>query len=197
MKPVAIEIAALVAVLAAVGARAIRLDSGVLAWSPVVAASAVLVIVLLLNPARWQLLPLLVVVLIVVVATARGYPIGIVAGLASLALIIVSLLLVLGFPGGRAPAPDGPFAVGTATVELARPAAEEEEGVRRLSVKAWYPANAPSGRVEPESVWVELRHLPDVPRIARLLLAYLGRVDTHSFPGAAAHTEGGRWPLLV
>lgn len=107
----------------------------------IVAVTALSILRLVNNSARWQMAPAYLAVAWLCVAVVTELPVGvrIVGGLVALALSTVSAALVVGFPLPSLPQPDGPFGVGVITT------AEERDirtaprmGRRRLFVTTWY-----------------------------------------------------------
>lgn len=151
-----------------------------------------------IGPFRWQMLPAETLILAVVVMLALGaQPDGagrIATVVLALAAAGVTFVLATGFPYAKLPAPDGPYAVGAVTLELARPTEQPGEADRRLLVKVWYPAEEASGR--PEALWSEMR-APGMPPPLRFFMGYLDAVETHTHAGAPIRADGAPYPLVI
>ncbi len=195
------EALATLAALAAMGALlfAPQIGAGRVAAIALAATAVVLAATLhVTGPFRWQMLPAEAMILAVVVMLSLGaQPDGVgrnVAAVLSLAVAGLSAILATGFPLAELPAPSGPYAAGSITVELTRP--ESASGIedRRLIAKVWYPAEDASGR--PESLWSEAR-APGMPPPLRFLLGYLSGVETHTRTGASIRTDSAPYPVLI
>jgi hypothetical protein len=164
------------------------LDSFVLAFFLVL-------LVLALNPRRWQLAPAALALPVLFLQQRTHQAPDFVALGAGLVLVCLFAGLASGFPTGRPRGPDGPFKAGVAEIELTRPG-RSAEAARRLSIKAWYPAAPARPRLSGEPLWSDALSLQDLPAPVRALLGYLKGVNCHSLPGASL-APGAPHPLLV
>lgn len=188
--------------LAAISAMAALL------WAPQIGAGRTLTVALaaaavalaatlhVFGPFRWQMLPAEALIVAVAAMLALGAdPVGagrIAAAALSLMAVALTVALAAGFPLVTLPAPTGPHAVGTTTLELVRTAEPSE---RRLLVKIWSPAEPASGeRTEP--LWPELR-AAGMPGPLRFFMGYLDGVKTHSRTDAPIAAEGAPYPLVI
>ncbi|KLE31482.1 hypothetical protein AAW01_07855 [Aurantiacibacter gangjinensis] len=119
-------------------------------------AALAIVLVLVFEPWRWQLIaPLMLAVLAAIVAAWRLWREpkdrsrwrSILAGAAATSVLVVAFLPPLLFPLFDIPAPQGEQAVGTQTLSLLDPdrpdpTAEGAFGNRELSLQVWYPTDA-------------------------------------------------------
>jgi|WetSurMetagenome_2_1015567.scaffolds.fasta_scaffold26931_2 hypothetical protein len=197
MRTSIVEAAAIGGVSLALAERAVLPGSAPASWALSALGAGLLVIAIRINPRRWQLAPAGLVLLALVaqaliVRKGPDAPFFYVGAV----LLLLSAALAWGLPAGRPPAPDGPFKVGVAESELTRfglaPA-----GNRNLTIKLWYPATPEGKTGEAEPLWSELHLLPEIPGVARALLAYLTRIRTHSVVGANLAVGQGPFPLLI
>jgi predicted dienelactone hydrolase len=196
-----LETLTVLAALAAMGSLlfAPQLGGRTPALALAAAAVALAAILHIVGPFRWQMLPAEALILATVAMLALGAePAGLGKGAAlvlSLAAGALAVTLAAGFPLAKLPAPTGPYAVGTTTLELVRPASDAYALERRLLVKTWHPAEpAPGGRFEP--LWAELRS-PGMPAPLRLALGYFDGMETHSCPGAPIRIADAPYPLVI
>ena len=180
-------------------------------------AAALLVIVhLILEGYRWQMVPVYVVVAIMARVGGRllrkpapGLQIGPSGrsklGLLALIPVVLMALLPILVPVPKLPEPSGPFEIGTLSMyfvdedrtEIYGP---EPGGPRELMVQVWYPAD-PGPNAEPGS-WSE-----DIDQIGpanaeRLgfppfVLDHLVLAKTHSYPDAPLSPAEERYPVIL
>jgi len=178
-------------------------------------AFVALLLHLVLEGYRWQMIPLYLLVAATGVGGAgallspnpvefrrRSWP-GIALVGAALALAVASLLPAL-LPVPRLPSPSGPYAVGTVTVEMVDATRSEiysgsTNEPRRFLIQIWYPA-APERGARP-GPWMENAQIV-APAIAEWLnlphffLDHLKLARASSYPEAPADPSGAPYPLL-
>src|SRR5690606_7690448 len=134
-------LAAPAAIAAALYQAPLALASGA-AFAIVATAAVFALLRLARNPFRWQMIPAYLVILaalvIVIFDTDFETLTTHLSAATAWSACGLSVLLTIGFPLVRLPAPDGPYAVGAVVAELTR--ATEETESRKLRVKVWYPA---------------------------------------------------------
>ncbi len=170
----------------------------------VIATVAAIVLDLIVDGPRWQLVPAYLVLAVLLLAAPRQKPthlawriIG--AGVCGL-LMLTSAYLAVELPVLRLPAPDGPYAVGSffssltddSRIETFRPPAKRE-----LAVEVWYPAakSQQTGAYPAQSLWSELYTGPY--DLLSFFTAYLGRVHTHSHLGIPIAESAAPFPVLL
>jgi len=203
VRPSVIELAAIAAVLLSLAQRTLWPGSATATWILLGLGGSLVLIVLAINPARWQMTPAALVVL-ALLAQAIGAAIGgelvnrpgVLVLAFAVALLALSVMFSWGMPAGRLPAPSGRYAVGVAASVLTRPG-PSPDAARSLEIKVWYPATSEGKGLRFEPVWSDLRRLPEMPAVIRALLAYLGRIKTHSIIGATPDLRGGPHPLVI
>ncbi len=168
----------------------------------IVAVTALSILRLVNNSARWQMAPAYLAVAWLCVAVGTELPVGvrIVGGLVALVLSTVSAALVVGFPIPSLPQPDGPFAVGVITTTEERDVRTAPRmGRRRLFVTTWYPAEANLNQrhSEGEALWFEFHEAPGIPSGLRRLAGYLKQVRTHAIRGAHASRHAATAPVIL
>ena len=183
-----------------------------------IATDTLLVLHLLLEGYRWQMVPAYALSVGLVAARfmttrqpAQQQPwlplLG--RGLGYLAVVLAMAPPLL-FPVPRLPAPGGPFEVGTVTFQWTDPAREEQYNVvpdpanpgdrREVMVQVWYPALPAAGA--DTAPWMNRLDLTG-PLIARFLglpsffLDHARLVKTHAYPDAPLDPAGGRYPLVI
>ncbi len=178
------------------------------------AAALILVLHLLLEGYRWQMVPAYALTIILVVAGALSLQKSVPAWLAVLGRALGGLAVILAilppflFPVPRLPEPGGPYAVGTVKFQWADPAREEAynpdpnapAAPREVMVQLWYPAlPAPNAQTSP---WMERLDVvgPEVARnlgLPPFFLDHAGLVRTHTYAAAPPDPAGGRYPVVV
>jgi predicted dienelactone hydrolase len=184
-------------------------------WLPI--AAALLVIVhLIVEGYRWQMVPVYVVVAIMARVGGRllrkpapGLQIG-VSGRPKLGLLALIPVVLMALPPALVPVPSlpepsGPYEIGTVSLYLVDEDRTEIYGLepggsRELMVQVWYPAD-PGPDTEPGS-WTE-----DIDQIGpanaeRLgfppfVLDHLALAKTHSYPDAPLSLAGERYPVIL
>jgi predicted dienelactone hydrolase len=172
---------------------------------PVVAAQ------LLVEGARWQLVPAYALTVLVALAwlvrTAapgrvgrRGTGVAAAAGVLALAVATVLPVVV---PVWSLPTPTGPYGIGTRTyhwVDTARPDVftADPDDRRELVVQLWYPADPTASAprapyLQDGSVLGPLARLMGLPGFA---LQHFAHVRTHAVPDAPV-AGAGRYPVLL
>ena len=178
------------------------------------AADLILVLHLLFEGYRWQMVPAYALTVILTafrfIALQKSVPEWLAVagrGLAALA-VAVAVLPPLLFPVPRLPEPGGPFAIGTVTyhwtdparLELYNPDLDAPEAPRELMVQLWYPATpAPDAETAP---WMDRLDVagPIVARFLRLppfFLDHANLVRTHTYPDAPLDPSGGPYPVVM
>jgi len=165
---------------------------------------------------RWQMLPLYLLAAGLFLFSlpyllARRPPvqrsIGKPSLFVALGLLLTALAIALPvlFPIPQAPAPSGPYPVGTLTLDLTDESRRElysgdPQAPRRFLVQLWYPAQAPTGgetapwmeqadQVAPAIArWV---HLPD------FFLDHLRYAPSSAYPGAPLSEVEDKYPVLL
>lgn len=189
-----------------------RYHSRRLRWLPLAAALA-LVLHIILEGYRWQMLPAYLLVVVLALLTfvsillpqrpVKSHALRVSGGALALLWLMLSIALPYALPVPRPKAPTGPYAVGTRSVHLvddSRPEIFSEQVTHReLMVQVWYPA-----QIEADSERAPFIERVDVagPAIARRLdlppfiFGHLNLVRTAAYldvPPAA----GGPFPLLI
>jgi predicted dienelactone hydrolase len=215
MRPleIVLSIANLLALVAAAVPR-----FGAMSWTRQLAplALAVAVVQVLVEGARWQMVPAYVLsALLVVVRLARGHTplalehgiaaraaVGLVVGLGALWLAL-SIALPTLIPVFRFPRPTGPYAIGTVTyhwVDTARAElfTADPSDRREVMVQLWYPARgdpyARRARYVPHAEALE--PLARLLRLPGFALSHLKYVATNAIP-AAAMADSDPFPVLI
>jgi predicted dienelactone hydrolase len=199
------ELSALVLLVVRLPARAARLRHLALLPLPVLAVQ------LLVEGARWQLVPayalsglLAIAWLVRTAAPGRVGRFGAgVAGAAGVLVLAVATALPALVPVFALPAPTGPYGIGTRTyhwVDTARPDVftADPDDRRELVVQLWYPAETdPSAPRAPylqdAGVLGPLARLMGLPEFA---LRHFAHVRTHAVPDAPV-AGAGRYPVLL
>jgi len=168
----------------------------------IVAVTALSIVRLVNNSARWQMVPVYLAVAWLCVAVVTELPIGmrIIGGVVALLLSTMSTGLVVGLPIPRLPQPDGPFGVGMITTTEERDVTTaSRRGRRRLFITVWYPAEVHSAQRHPEgeALWSEFREAPGIPSGLRRLTGYLRQVRTHAIRGAHASRQSTTAPVVL
>lgn len=168
----------------------------------IVAATALSIVRLVNNSARWQMVPAYLAVTWLCVAVVTELPTGmrIIGGVAALLLSAMSAALAIGLPIPSLPQPDGPFGVGTITTTEERDVTTAScMGRRRLFITVWYPAEANPVQRHPEgeALWSEFREAPGIPLMIRVLTGYLKQVRTHAIRGAHASRYATTAPVVL
>ncbi|WP_027661418.1 alpha/beta hydrolase [Salinispora fenicalii] len=166
----------------------------------IVAVTALSILRLVNNSARWQMAPGYLAVVWLCVAVVTELPVGvrIVGGLVALLLSTASAALVVGFPIPSLPQPDGPFGVGMITTTEERDVGTAPRmGRRRLFVTTWYPAEANLTQRRGEALWSEFHEAPGIPSGLRRLAGYLKQVRTHAIRDAHASRHATTAPIVL
>ncbi|MBN2394459.1 MAG: dienelactone hydrolase family protein [Anaerolineae bacterium] len=173
------------------------------------ASGLCLVVHLLFEGYRWQMLPVYTATVGLAVVTLRLHPNGEKpfkrAGLilALIALILgVALLLLLPVP--RFPRPGGPYPIGTVTyhwIDASRVESygDAPGGSRELMVQVWYPAEPTRGRPER---WLAggvatSRAMAAWSRFPRFLIDQTALAYTHAYAGAPISDHQTVYPVVV
>ena len=187
-----------------------------LAWLAPLACGG-LVLQLLVEHYRWQLVPLYTLTGVLLVLSLprllqpRRAPapvrrrrswLGGLLGLVVLAVVAAPPVL---FPVPRLPSPGGPYAIGTVTFQWTDPTrpeiyADDPHAVRSIMVQMWYPATpAPGAHTGP---WMDRLDVAG-PTIARYLnlpsffLDHVGLVVTNSYPDAPLNPGQAPYPVVI
>ncbi len=180
-----------------------RYHSRRLRWLPLTAALA-LVLHIILEGYRWQMLPAYLLVVVLALLTfvsvllpqrpVRSQALRVSGGALALLWLVLSIALPYALPVPRPKAPTGPYAVGTLSAHLvdeSRPESFSEQVTHReLMVQVWYPA-----QIDADSERAPFIDHIDVagPAIARRLnlppfiFGHLNLVHT------AAYLDARRW----
>ena len=180
-------------------------------------AAALLVIVhLIVEGYRWQLVPVYVVIAIMARVGGRllrkpapGLQIGVSgrpkAGLLALIPVVLMALPPILVPVPRLPEPPGPYEIGTVSMYLVDEDrteiyGSEPGGPRELMVQIWYPAEPDTG-AEP-GPWTEDFDQIGPATAQRLdfpsfVLDHLSLADTHSYPEAPLSSAEEQYPVIV
>jgi dienelactone hydrolase len=200
-----LERAALVVASSGIAAGLFGPTGGWPALAIMAVAGAICAVRLATGPYRWQMVPAYLAVAGWFASTALidepGYLVAAGEGIG----VAVAAVLTTGLPMPRLPPPDGPFAVGTISAEITRPAPRctgpDTIGPRDLFVKVWYPADL-AGAPRPaarEPLWPELHTAGTrgIPPILRALGRYLRRVPTHAHLAARLAAGESPHPVLI
>ncbi len=177
-------------------------------WLNWLSVTAVLLVILhlILEGYRWQMVPAYLLVAGLTVWTLSGRKMPLIISIGSLIGLVVAVALPVLLPVPRPLAPTGPYAVGTAVYHLTDPARDEiytddPADKRELMVQVWYPAQPPQSGTNP------VRYLEDIavagPVIARrlqlpaFLLDHLNLAYSQSFPEAIIAADGGAFPVII
>ncbi|WP_370325411.1 dienelactone hydrolase family protein [Euzebya sp.] len=202
MRP--LEIVLIVVAVVAVGWPSGR--SRVVGLGVALAAAAAALLQVVLEGARWQLLPAYGVVVPVVVwrlvhlrSPRTGHRAWRVAGLVTgVVALVLSAAAGTVLPAPSLPAPEGPHAVGTTSWELAPTGRDDpyREGERRLVAQAWYPTTG-DGPVAPWVADADAFSAAVGPQVGvpGIVLGHLGLVESNAV--ADAPIAGGTWPVVV
>ena len=185
-----------------------------LAWlAPL--ASVALVLQLVVERYRWQLVPLylLTVVLLAlllprIIGRASAPPRrrwAWAGGLLGALLLVAAAAPPVLFPVPVLPAPGGPYAIGTVTFQWTDPARPEiytadPNDVRTIMVQMWYPATPAAGAQT--GPWMDRLDIGG-PTVARYLglpsffLNHAALVKTHSYPSAPLNPDQAPYPVVI
>jgi predicted dienelactone hydrolase len=169
---------------------------------------AVLAAQLLVEGARWQMVPAYALSGLLAAAWparmagwVRGAGAAAVLGVLGL---VVAVALPLVVPVFGFPRPTGPYAIGTQTYHWLDPAREDiftsDPGDRReLVVQVWYPAeDEPTARRAPYVAdGLALAPLARLMELPDTTFAYFDQVRTNAVTGAPAARDGARFPVLL
>ena len=177
-------------------------------WLDWLSVTAVLLLILhlILEGYRWQMVPAYVLVAGLAVLTLSRWKLPVIVGIGGLLWLIVAAALPILLPVPRPLAPTGPYTVGTAVYHLIDPSRSEiytddPTDKRELMVQVWYPAQPPQPGTKPAL------YLEDIavagPAIARqldlpsFLLNHLNLAYSQSFPKATIVAEGDAYPIII
>lgn len=186
-----------------------------LRWLAFLPATSMLVLVLqiVFEHYRWQMLPAYALALGLFVAwllslrqqkpTPRRWPL--LVGALGLSALLTAAIPPLVLPVPQMPAPGGPYRVGTATYDLTDPTRDElytadPADKRELMVQIWYPASpAPGAQTSPwmqqaGNVGPAMASFLGLPSFA---LDHMVLVQTHSYPNAPIASDIDRYPVVV
>jgi predicted dienelactone hydrolase len=172
----------------------------------------VVVLHLLIEGARWQMVPVYALITIFTIQwqirrfrpkrTERG---SIWRGLLGLLVLAIVLLPLIVFPIPDLIEPSGEYAVGTTTLYFQDGSRDEiysndPEDVRELNVQVWYP-----GRLSDDAEFAPYMTRLDLsaPAFARFLglpsfvLNHVSLIDTHAILEAPFAEEGSPFPVLI
>lgn len=174
-------------------------------YSAITGVAAILLIVgLIVEGWRWQLLPAYVGFVFIVMGSLKGAdtkPIWrLLAALPLILMVGCSALLAQLMPIVSLPAPTGPYAVGTFDFSITDPSRIERyapERNRELYVEVWYPAHRASSQTYRVRTLFHNLYEGRYNQTS-FLFGYLKRVDTHSRVGAPVAEKGERaFPVLL
>jgi len=165
----------------------------------------VLAVQVLVEGARWQLIPAYVLSGLLAVAWAAGWRRGgrVAVGLGVPALV-VAVAVPLAVPVFGFPRPTGPYAIGTQTYHWVDPDRQDiftdDPGDRReLVVQIWYPAE--DEPAAPRAPYVAdglaLAPLARLMKLPGSTFGYFDQVRTHAVAGAPVARADARYPVLL
>lgn len=177
-------------------------------WLDWLSVTAVLLLILhlIFEGYRWQMVPAYMLVAGLVALTLSRWKLPIIVGIGGLLWLVVAVALPILLPVPRPLAPTGPYAVGTAVYHLTdtnRGEIYTDDPIdkRELMVQVWYPAQSPPPGTKPAL------YLEDIavagPAIARqldmpsFLLNHLNLAYSQSFPEAAMMNEDDAYPIII
>ena len=175
------------------------------------AALTALVLHLVSEGFRWQMIPLYLLTLALVSwglavpngSPQRRWPVG--KTLGGLLLVALAVLLPVLLPVPRLPAPTGPYAVGTLTLDLtdlsrSDPYAPDPASPRRLMVQVWYPAEPDTDSAQ--APWAEHMEfigpaLGEFFNLPGFLFSQVRLARTHAFVDAPVVESAAPMPLIL
>lgn len=165
----------------------------------------VLVLQLVFNGYRWQMIPAYIIWLIALISALKGTGkkprliFSLLKSLGILILVSLSLALPLLLPVFELPQTRGSYKVGTHDMCLEL---EREEGItadktdkRRLMIKAWYPSNETNENEDPYIDAAGRKGFAQKYGLAPAMLNYLEKVKTEVYRDVAIAPE--RFPVLI
>jgi predicted dienelactone hydrolase len=170
------------------------------------AALLLLVLHLILDGFRWQLIPgyfVFAVLLLVAFKKTQSRLVWRIIGCTVCGvLVLASAFLAQQLPVLRLPKPQGPFAVGTFAYTITDESRIESfdpdlKAKRELFVEVWYPAanNDQTNTYPVRPLWRELYQGPR--DWLGFFMAYLGKVKTHSHIEAPIASDAAPYPVLL
>jgi predicted dienelactone hydrolase len=153
---------------------------------------------------RWQMIPLYALILIQMILSLWGVELKRVASLLSLTLLAVSAALPILLPVPTIPAPNGPYQVGTRIYELTDPSRQEiysgKPEPRRFQVQVWYPSE--SSTADEPAPWMANAEIfaPAIARYIHMPAFFLDHLKLARMPAyqesRLAPTEEG-YPVIL
>jgi dienelactone hydrolase len=142
------------------------------------------------RPDRWQVWPAYPAVALSIYAMIAG------AGWAAstaLVLLLLSAVLVAGFPLIKLPRPTGRFSV--SAVETTRSHKVGDGTSRDLRLRIWYPAEGQ--RTEYVPIWSEFGADKSYPVLMRSAFAYLRCIRTYTSNETPINRSASAWPIIL
>ncbi len=161
-----------------------------------------LVLLLVINGARWQILPALVAFTLLAMGALKRSQAKtfwrIFAAIPLIILLAISIALTLLLPVFKLPIPSGQFSVGTFgynLVDLARAERFNPTENRELSVRVWYPSQVQDlNQYQVRTLWEDL-YRGDFD-LVKFFTSHFRLIDTNSLVNAPI-AEGEHFPILI
>ena len=164
----------------------------------------VLVIQLLVDGYRWQLIPVYVVYVVLALLSLKRSPPRllwrIVSSVVALLILVPTLFVVIQMPLVTWPEPAGPYAVGTfdlSVVDESRQERFDPKRKRKLYLQMWYPTEQSIADPYPKrSLYRDLHSGDGEGGLFQIVFSYLHNVTTHSH-NESPIAQGKRFPVLI
>ena len=166
---------------------------------------SVLLLHLIIDGYRWQMIPAYLILLIALTTTTRrsnkksSTVVKVFKGIGLMLLLILGIFLPSVLPVFDLPEPEGPYTVGTKDIFLRlgreETITEDETNQRKLMIKVWYPSSDSGGEMD---LYIDEggRHgFAQKYGLPNSTFNYLDKIETHVYRDATI--AGEKFPVLV
>lgn len=174
-------------------------------WYFTLTVFAALLLHILIEGWRWQMIPLYVLTIILTALPFLGIEVKPPASYLTLILLAVSTALPILLPVPSIPAPNGPYEVGTRIYELTDESRRElysgVDEARRFQIQVWYPSEA--GSSDERAPWMANADVfapsisQDILNLPPFFLGHLALVKVPAHVNAAAASTGTGFPVIL